>query len=250
MRHFSGRRPGAGPGAGGADQGVPVRGFGTAHYYRCCRTLQVESFLTHAGYIALILFAFIEACSIPISSEITFGFAGVLASQGHLNLVLVIVIGTLAEMAGSYVSYSVGRRGGRRAVERLGRYVLVTPADIDRAERFFRARGSWAVPVGRVLPLIRAFTSIVAGLADVPPLKFNLLNLIGTAVWATALSVIGYALGSAYSRVEKDLSLGSYVLVLLVVIPLAAVVLHRLRAVRKEAAAGRHAAPAKDRDTV
>ena len=60
----------------------------------------MESFLTHAGYLALILFAFVEACSIPISSEITFGFAGVLAYQGHLNLALVIIIGTLAEFAG------------------------------------------------------------------------------------------------------------------------------------------------------
>ncbi len=74
----------------------------------------VESFLTHAGYLALILFAFFEACSIPfISAEITFGFAGVLAYQGHLNLVLVIVIGTLAELAGSFTSYALGRRGGR-----------------------------------------------------------------------------------------------------------------------------------------
>src|SRR5215472_14119478 len=67
----------------------------------------MESFLTHTGYAALIIFGFIEACSIPISSEITFGFAGVLAYQGHLNLVLVIVIGSLAELAGSYVSYTV-----------------------------------------------------------------------------------------------------------------------------------------------
>lgn len=209
----------------------------------------MESFLTHAGYVALILFAFVEACSIPISSEITFGFAGVLASQGHLNLVLVIILGTAAEMAGSYVSYLVGRRGGRRAVERLGRYVLVTPADIDRAERIFRKGGGWAVLVGRLLPLIRAFTSIVAGISEVPALRFNVLNLIATTIWATLLSSIGYALGGAYSRVEKDLSLGSYVLVLLVVIPLAAVVLHRVYTFRKEGAAtGRHAAPAEDRD--
>ncbi|HEY2550206.1 MAG TPA: DedA family protein [Streptosporangiaceae bacterium] len=210
----------------------------------------MESFLTHAGYIALILFAFIEACSIPISSEITFGFAGVLASQGHLNLVLVIILGTAAEMAGSYVSYLVGRRGGRRAVERLGRYVLVTPTDIDRAERVFRKGGGWAVLVGRLLPLIRAFTSIVAGISEVPSLRFNVLNLIATTIWATALSSIGYALGSAYSKVEKDLSLGSYVLVIIVVVPLAALILHRLRSVRKETAAGRHAAQPKDHDTV
>src|SRR5258708_13359668 len=93
----------------------------------------MESFLTHAGYAALIIFGFIEACSIPISSEITFGFAGVLAYEGHLNLILVIIIGSLAELAGSYVSYAVGRLGGRPLVERLGKYVLVTPKALTPA---------------------------------------------------------------------------------------------------------------------
>ncbi len=125
----------------------------------------MESFLIHAGYGALILFGFLQACCIPMSSEVTFGFAGVLAGQGHLSLVLVIVLGTLAELAGSYVSYTVGRVAERPMVERLGRYVLITKADLDRAERFLTGRGAWAIPVGRALPVVRAFTSIVAGFA-------------------------------------------------------------------------------------
>ena len=76
----------------------------------------MESFLIHAGYGALILFGFLQACCIPMSSEVTFGFAGVLAGQGHLSLVLVIVLGTLAELAGSYVSYTVGRVAERPMV--------------------------------------------------------------------------------------------------------------------------------------
>src|SRR3984885_15024678 len=124
----------------------------------------MESFLVHAGYGALILFAFLEAACIPIPSEVTFGFAGVLAYQGHLNLALVIILGTLAELAGSYASYAVGRVGGKPLVQRLGRYVLVTESDIARAERFMTGRGAWAVQVGRMLPFIRAFISIVAGL--------------------------------------------------------------------------------------
>ena len=85
----------------------------------------MESFLIHVGYAALMLLAFLEACCIPISSELIFMYAGVLAGQGHLNLVLVIVLGTLAEMAGSYVSYSVGRLAPRPIVERLGRFVQI-----------------------------------------------------------------------------------------------------------------------------
>jgi len=208
----------------------------------------MESFLTHAGYAALIDFGFIEACSIPISSEITFGFAGVLAYQGHLNLVLVIIIGSLAELAGSYVSYTVGRLGGRPLVERLGKYVLITRKDIDRAERFLAGRGGWAVVVGRALPVIRAFISIIAGLVEVPALQFGVLSLIGTVVWATALSVTGYEVGSAWHSVSHYVSVGGYVVVALVVLAIAGLIGYRLREVRREAAAaghtgGRHASP-------
>ena len=114
------------------------------------------------------MLAFLEACCIPISSEVIFGFAGVLAYQGHLNLALVIIIGTLAELAGSYVSYAVGRVAERPVIERLGRYVLITRADINRTERFMDGHGSWAIPVGRVIPVVRSFTSLVAGFAGVP----------------------------------------------------------------------------------
>ncbi len=202
----------------------------------------MENFLTHAGYAALVVFGFVEACCIPISSEITFGFAGVLAYQGHLNLVLVIIIGSLAEFAGSYVSYAVGRVGERPLVERLGKYALVTHKDIDRAERFFAGRGAWTVLVGRMLPVIRAFTSIVAGLVEVPALQFGVLSLIGTVAWAVAFSVIGYELGSAWHSVSHYVSIGGYVIVVLVVVALAGLIAHRLREVRREsAAAARHA---------
>jgi membrane protein DedA with SNARE-associated domain len=199
----------------------------------------MESFLTHAGYAALIVFGFLEACCIPISSEITFGFAGVLAYQGHLNLALVIIIGSLAEFAGSYVSYAVGRIGGRPAVERVGKYVLITRKDIDRAERFAAGRGAWTVVVGRMLPVIRAFTSIVAGLVEVPALQFGLLSLTGTVLYAIALSVAGYELGSAWHSVSHYVSIGGYVIVAVVVLAIIGFIGYRLREVRREAAAGR-----------
>jgi len=197
----------------------------------------MESFLTHWGYAALIVCGFLEACCIPISSEITFGFAGVLAYQGHLNLALVIIIGTLAEMAGSYTSYAVGRVGERPVVERLGKYALVTSKDIDRVERFFAGRGAWTVAVGRMLPVIRAFTSLVAGLVEVPAVQFGILSLIGTAIYATVFSVLGYALGSTWHSVSHYVSVGSYVFVALVVVALAGLIVYRLRELRREAAA-------------
>jgi membrane protein DedA with SNARE-associated domain len=220
----------------------------------------MESFLTSAGYAALILLAFLEAACIPISSEITFGFAGVLAYQGHLNLALVIIIGTLAELAGSYASYAVGRIGGKPLVAKLGRYVLVTQGDVDRAERFLAGRGAWAVPVGRMLPFIRAFTSIVAGLVRIPAARFGVLSLIGTVIYVTALSAIGYGLGSAWQRVSHGLTVAGYALFAVVIIAIIAFIVYRWRQVRRESAAGklpegsaeprpagpRHAAPQSD----
>jgi len=212
----------------------------------------MESFLTSAGYAALILFGFLEAACIPISSEITFGFAGVLAYEGHLNLLLVIILGTLAELAGSYASYAVGRIGGRPLVTKLGRYVLVTESDVSRAERFLEGRGMWAIPVGRMLPFVRAFTSIVAGLVRVPAGKFGILSLIGTILYATALSTLGYALGSTWQSVSHGLAVVGYVLFALIVLAIVGFVAYRWRAFRREdqlkraaaAAPGEPAAPA------
>jgi membrane protein DedA with SNARE-associated domain len=198
----------------------------------------MESFLTSAGYAGLILFAFLQAACIPISSEITFGFAGVLAYEGHLNLALVIILGTLAELAGSYASYAVGRLGGKPLVQRLGRYVLVTESDIDRAERFMTGRGAWTVPVGRMLPFIRAFISIVAGLVRIPAARFGVLSLLGTVIYAAALSCIGYGLGSAWQSVSHGLTVVGYVLFAVVVIAIVGFVVYRWRQFRREARSG------------
>jgi membrane protein DedA with SNARE-associated domain len=198
----------------------------------------MQSFLAHNGYIALILLAFLEACCAPISSEVVFGFAGVLAYQGHLNLAWVIVAGTLAEMAGSYVSYTVGRVGGRPVVERFGRYLLITKADLDRAERFLTGRGGWAVPLSRMLPLVRSFASLVAGFAGLPAIRFGLLSLTGTVIYVATVSSIGYGLGSAWNRVAHDLSVAGYVIGALVVVAIVAFIIIRVRELRREAAEG------------
>jgi membrane protein DedA with SNARE-associated domain len=199
----------------------------------------MESFLTSAGYAALILFGILEAACIPISSEVTFGFAGVLAYQGHLSFALVIIIGTVAEMIGSYVSYAVGWVGGRPLVNKLGRYVLVTQADVDRAERFLEGRGAWAIPVGRMLPFVRAFTSIVAGLVRIPPVRFGVLSLIGTAIYVTVMTSIGYGLGSAWRSISHGLAVAGYVIFAVVVIAIVGFVVYRLREFRRESARAR-----------
>ncbi len=198
----------------------------------------LESFIIHAGYAAVFLFGFLEACCVPIPSEITFGYAGVLAGEGRLNVVAIIIIGTIAELLGSLVSYGVGRVGERPLVTKFGRYLLITQSDIDRAERFMAGRGAWAVPVGRALPVVRTFISIVAGFVEVPLMMFALLSLLGTAIWVTTITLLGYAVGTQWKSVEKAISLAGWAIAAVAVIGIAAFIVHRLREIRREGAAG------------
>lgn len=192
----------------------------------------MESFLFHWGYVALFLLGFAEGCCVPIPNTVTFGFAGTLAGEGRLNIVAVILVGTAAELAGSFVAYGVGRVGGRPLVTRFGRYLLVTREDIDRAERFVAGRGIWAIPFGRVLPLVHTFVPVTAGVIEVPPLLFCVLNLIGTAASVTALSLIGYGLGSARQSVVHSIGIAGYLIALAVVVAVGIFIAYRLRAAR------------------
>jgi membrane protein DedA with SNARE-associated domain len=130
----------------------------------------------------------------------------------------------------------VGRVGERPLVHKFGRYLLITHSDIDRAERFFAGRGAWALPVGRCLPVVRTFVSIVAGFIEMPALLFGVLSLIGTAVWVTAISLLGYSLSSTWQSIAHGIALAGYAIAAVAVIAIAAFVMYRLREFRKEAA--------------
>ena len=106
---------------------------------------------------------------------------------------------------------------------------------MDRAERFLVGRGIWAIPLGRALPIIRAFVSIAAGLTGVPALRFGVLSLIGTVIYVTVVTSIGYSLGSSWHHLAHALSVAGYVIVALVVVAIVAFLLYRLREVRREA---------------
>jgi membrane protein DedA with SNARE-associated domain len=203
----------------------------------------MQGFLVSHAIYAIVLFGVLEAMCIPISSELTFLLGGAVAAGAggigvhqHPALALVIILGIVAELIGSFISYGVGRAGGRPLVSRWGKYLLVTHKDVDRAERFLVGRGAWALPVARILPVIRAFASLVAGVVEIPPVRFAVLNLIGTAIYVVAMSSIGYSLGSEWTKFNKTFSDVSYVLAGLVVIAIIGYVFHRLREFRKESA--------------
>jgi membrane protein DedA with SNARE-associated domain len=207
--------------------------------------LSSSSFISSGGYVAVFVLCVAQSCCIPTSSELTMGFAGYLAATGKLNLEGAIAVGVAGEVIGAYIAWVIGRTGGRGFVERYGRYVLLTRTDLDRAEAWYGRHERSGVFVGRILPVIRSFVALVAGVAEVPLLPFGIFTALGSLVWLSAMAGIGYGVGSSYKKVVHVFSDAGYVLAVLAVIAIAAVVVHRLRSYRhtremelRQAAAG------------
>jgi membrane protein DedA with SNARE-associated domain len=200
----------------------------------------MEHFLESWGYLAVFVLSFISAMGLPVGSEVAIIYGGVLASgqipdePHHLSLVAVIVVATVAEVLGSLAGYLIGYFGGRPLVDRVGKYVLLTHRDLDRAEAWFARRGEPVVLFGRFVPLLRSFVSFAAGLGEMALAKFLLFTVIGCAIWCTALTSLGYSLGSSYHHVLKAFSYAGYLAAVLAVIAIALVFVHRVRVVRQE----------------
>jgi membrane protein DedA with SNARE-associated domain len=200
----------------------------------------VEHFLATWGYAAVFVLSFISAMGLPVGAELALIYGGVLASgQVHgpglpLNLAVVIILGALGELLGSFAGYSIGRFGGRALVDRVGKYVLLTHKDLDRADEWFARRGEPFVFFGRFIPLLRSFVSFAAGLGEMALAKFTAYTAVAVVIWCTALVSLGYSLGTSYKHVLNAFSYAGYVVGILAVIAVAVVFLHRWRAYRVE----------------
>jgi len=205
----------------------------------------VEEFLKSAGYGAIFGLSFISAMGLPVGAEVALIYGGVLASgqvpgEGKpLQLAVVVTVATLGEVLGSVAGYSIGRYGGRALVDKVGKYVLLTHKDLDRADAWFARRGEPVVLFGRFIPLLRSFVSFAAGLGEMAIGKFILYTVIACAIWCTALCSLGYSLGSSYNHVLKAFSFAGYVVGALAIVAVAVVFWHRLREYRKQRDLGR-----------
>src|SRR5271170_1387406 len=177
---------------------------------------------------------------LPVGAEVALIYGGVLASgqvpgEGKpLQLAVVIVVAIAGELLGSTAGYAIGRFGGRTLVDRVGKYVLLTHKDLDRAEAWFARRGEPLVLFGRFVPLLRSFVSFAAGLGEMAIGKFVVFTVVGCAIWCTALASTGCALGSSYNHVLKAFSAAGYIIAALAVIAVVGLFVHRLRVVRAE----------------
>ncbi len=157
---------------------------------------------------------------------------GVLAVTGHLNLAAVIAVGATGELVGAYVAWVIGRLAGRAFVDRFGKYILLTHTDLDRAEAWYDRHQGWGVFGGRLIPVIRNFVALPAGIAEVPLVRFGILTAIGSLLWDGAWAGIGYGVGSRWHAFVHAFSDAGYVIGVLAVIAIGVFFWHRLRTYR------------------
>lgn len=151
--------------------------------------------ISSTGYLGIVLLMGIESACIPLPSEVIMPFSGYLVSVGRFRLAWVAVAGALGCNLGSLVAYYVGSVGGRPLVAKYGRYVLITRHDLQMADRFFARYGDWAVFIARLLPVIRTFIALPAGIARMNVVRFHVYTFLGSLPWCWVLAYAGLKLG-------------------------------------------------------
>ena len=163
----------------------------------------IKSVVAATGYGGIAILMAIESACIPLPSELIMPFAGYLVYEGSMSLFWVATAGAIGCNLGSLVAYEIGRYGGRRLVERYGRWILMGRRELDWADRFFSRWGYAAVFVGRLLPVIRTFIALPAGVARMPRGKFHLYTFLGSWPWCLALAYFGMKLGENWRSLGK-----------------------------------------------
>lgn len=180
----------------------------------------MQHLITSGGYLAVFALMVAESACVPVPSEVIMLLGGALAATGRLSLVVVIALGALGNLVGSFVAWAVGWAGGRPALRRWGRFVWLEEDDIGRAEAWFDRRGQAAVFFGRLLPVVRTFISLPAGVARMDPVRFGIYTLAGSIPWTAGLGIAGYEVGSHWKTVSSWFHGATYVLAALVVLGL------------------------------
>ena len=193
----------------------------------------MQHFIATYGYLAVFVLMVAESACIPIPSELIMTFGGALAAGAvpgvHLNLAGVIIAGVAGNVVGSYIAWGVGRYGGQPALRRWGRRLWVREHDLDRANRWFDRYGNRAVLIGRLLPVVRTFISLPAGIAGMDPVRFGIYTTIGCIPWTAALAYAGYAVGANWQSIVNGFHGPTYIIAAIVVIALAIAVWRYVR---------------------
>jgi len=158
----------------------------------------IISVISTTGYAGILLLMAIESACIPLPSEVIMPFSGYLVYTGRFNLFWVATVGALGCNLGSLLAYYVGYYGGRPLVERYGSYIFLSEKELQWADRFFEKRGDWAVLVCRLLPVVRTFIALPAGIARMRQVRFHVFTFLGSWPWCFMLAWVGMRLGERW----------------------------------------------------
>ncbi len=156
------------------------------------------SAIASGGYASVLVLMAIQSACIPIPSEVIMPLAGYALATSQTKLILLATIASIGSNLGSIPAYWIGAKGGRPMVERFGGYVLLSRRDLDLCEHFFSKYGSITVLVGRMLPIVRTFIALPAGIAKMNQLRFHIYTFIGSWPWCYALAYVGMKLGAQW----------------------------------------------------
>ncbi len=173
------------------------------------------------GYFGIFLGMTIESACIPLPSEVIMTFAGFVVNEGKLTLTNIILVGILGNLVGSLITYYIGLKGARPLLEKYGKYILITKEKLDNADKWFNKHGDAAVFFGRILPGIRTFISLPAGINKMDIKKFIIYTLIGSGIWTSILAIIGIELGKDWSIISQyfrifDIIIGIAILLIII----------------------------------
>jgi membrane protein DedA with SNARE-associated domain len=168
-------------------------------------TTFITQTISMLGYGGVALLMGIESACIPLPSEIIAPFAGFLVATGRFSLWGVALAGGVGSMVGSFVTYEIGKYGGRPFVEKYGKYILISKHDLDLADNFFKKHGHWSTFIGRLLPVVRTFISLPAGIAGVARVPFLIYSFVGSFIWTYILAYFGMKLGENWHSLRDKL---------------------------------------------
>ena len=172
-------------------------------------------FIGSAGEAAVFLLMLLESACIPVPSEAIMLFAGFAVSKGELTLFGIVAAGVLGNLAGSWIAYAVGYYGRLDLLEE-NKLIHISPKHLKWADDWFERYGSWTVFFSRMLPIVRTFISLPAGVAKMPFWRFTICTLLGCIPWVLALALIGRSVGDNWEDWKHKLSYFDYVIVVMI----------------------------------
>lgn len=211
----------------------------------------IQQWYSTFGYAGIVLAMALESCLIPLPSEIVMPLAGALTTaafsmatlgtnQPHFSLVGVAFAGAFGCVVGSLAAYAIGAWGGRPAIYRYGKYVLVSRTDFERADRWFLRYGSAITFFSRLLPIVRTYISLPAGIARMRVIPFVVYTFIGSLVWCFVLAIIGQQLGARYEQLSGIFHGLDVVIALAIVAAVALYIARHVRHIQHEQANPQH----------